>query len=59
VLQIEAALETTSSVSDSSADTTWKKDVRNGEYSLRSFLAFCRASSVDTLQVFGLPMNLV
>ena len=56
-LQIEAALETTSSVLDASADTTLQKDVCNGEDSLGSLLAFCRASSVNTLQVFGLPMN--
>jgi hypothetical protein len=56
-LQIEAALETKSSVADSSEDTTLQKDVCNGEDSLGSLLAFCRASSVNTLQVFGLPMN--
>jgi hypothetical protein len=56
-LQIEAALETTSSSLDASADTTLQKDVCNGEDSLGSLLAFCRASSVNTLQVCGLSMN--
>ncbi len=56
-LQIEAALETASSVSDSSIESTLKKDVCNGDDSLGTLATFCRASSANAVQVFGLPFD--
>jgi hypothetical protein len=53
-LQIEAALEAASAVSDSSTAATLQKDVCNGGDSLGALLTFCKASSENALKVFGL-----
>ena len=42
---------------DSSKGTVLDKDVCNGEDSLGVLLAFCKASSDNALQMFGLSMD--
>jgi hypothetical protein len=56
-LQIEAALEAASAVSDSSTAATLQKDVCNGGDSLGALLTFCKASSENALKVFGLHID--
>ena len=56
-LQIEAALEAASAASDSANDASLQKDVCNGEDSLGALLTFCKASSENALQVYGLSID--
>jgi hypothetical protein len=56
-LQVEAALEAASAASDSAKDASLQKDVCNGEDSLGALLTFCKASSENALQVYGLSID--
>jgi hypothetical protein len=56
-LQIEAALEAASAASDSANDASLQKDVCNGEDSLGALVTFCKASSENALQVYGLSID--
>lgn len=56
-LQIEAALDAASAASDSSKHGSLKKDVCSGEDSLGALLTFCKASSENALQIYGLSVG--
>ncbi len=55
--ELEALLQAASSRSESSKGTVLDKDVCSGEDSLGVLLAFCKASSENALQMFGLSMD--
>jgi hypothetical protein len=55
--KLEALLQRANSPLESSTGNVLDKDVCNGEDSLGVLLAFCKASSENALQMFGLSMD--